>query len=109
MYIGTKVTEIDYEGKLGANPYWVFYFIIFIVIGSFFLLNLFVGVVHSSYKRETDQLGGYNSMTDSQRELVDIHLMVLRSKPIVYPKSGNIIYRFCQYIINDTKWFEILI
>lgn len=65
MYKGTKVTEIDYERLDGNHPYWVFFFIAFIIIGSFFLLNLFVGVVHSSFKRQTDSLGGYNLMTDN--------------------------------------------
>jgi hypothetical protein len=51
MFIGVKVTEIDYAWKKGTHSYWVFFFIGFIIFGSFFLLNLFVGVVISSFNR----------------------------------------------------------
>jgi hypothetical protein len=49
MFIGVTVTDIDYVWKDGSNPYWVFYFIIFMVLGSFFLLNLFTGVVITTF------------------------------------------------------------
>jgi Ion transport protein len=106
MYVGTKVTDIDYYWRDQNHPYWVFFFIGFMVIGSFFLLNLFIGVVFTNFKRETDQLGGYNLMNDNQRELVDIHYMVLKSKPVISPKTGNCLYQVCLYIIKDSKWFE---
>lgn len=102
------MSEIDYERIDGNHPYWIFFFISFIIIGSFFLLNLFVGVVHSSFKRQTDTLGGYNLMTDNQRELVDIHLMVLKSKPVICLKGGNALYNFCLNIIQ-AEWFEQMI
>ena len=53
-----------------SHPYWVFYFIAFIVIGSFFLLNLFVGVVISSFNKEKDHLGGMSLLTELQREWI---------------------------------------
>lgn len=34
------------------------------IVGSFFLLNLFVGVVISSFNREKDKIGGNNLLTD---------------------------------------------
>ena len=51
MYTGAQVTEIDYVWRQWSHPYWVFFFIGFMIFGSFFLLNLFVGVVISSFNR----------------------------------------------------------
>jgi hypothetical protein len=51
MYISSQVTEIDQVWHKWTHPYWVFFFIGFMILGSFFLLNLFVGVVIASFNR----------------------------------------------------------
>jgi len=47
-----------------ANPIWILYFVIFIIVGAFFFLNLFVGVVISTFNTEHDKLGGNNLLTE---------------------------------------------
>ena len=64
MYIACQTTQVDYVWKKWTNPYWVFFFIAFMVVGAFFLLNLFVGVVISSFNREKDLLGGNTLLTE---------------------------------------------
>lgn len=81
MYICAQVTEIDYTWKKWTQSYWVFFFIAFMVVGSFFLLNLFVGVVISSFNRQKDLLGGNTLLTEKQKEWIDTHLVVLKSQP----------------------------
>jgi hypothetical protein len=49
------------------------------VVGSFFLLNLFVGVVISSFNRQKDLLGGNSLLTEKQKEWIDTHLVVLKA------------------------------
>jgi hypothetical protein len=66
------------------------------VVGSFFLLNLFVGVVISSFNRQKDLLGGNTLLTEKQKEWIATHLVVLKSQPekkIKVPK--NLIRRIC--------------
>jgi hypothetical protein len=58
------VTEIDWSWKKWTQSYWVLFFIAFMVVGSFFLLNLFVGVVISSFNRQKDLLGGNTLLTE---------------------------------------------
>ncbi|KXJ05965.1 Sodium channel protein 1 brain [Exaiptasia diaphana] len=52
------------------------YFVIFIIIGAFFVLNLFVGVIIDNFntlKRKYDELSGMGMLlTDSQRKWVDM-------------------------------------
>ncbi len=91
------------------HPYWVFYFITFIVIGSFFLLNLFVGVVISSFNKQKDDLGGFKHLTELQTEWIETQNKVLTSKPM--PKARmphNKLGRFC-YLINESQYFDLLI
>lgn len=64
MYAGIAATEIDYVMTDKNNPYWSIFFIVFIIVGGFFLLNLFVGVVISTFNREKDKIGGNNLLTD---------------------------------------------
>ena len=47
-----------------ANPVWIFFFIFFVIVGSFFFLNLFVGVVISTFHSEHDKIGGNNLLTE---------------------------------------------
>lgn len=57
MYKAMAATKIDYMPKQYSNPYYSLYFVIFIVIGAFFITNLFVGVVISTYNREKEKIG----------------------------------------------------
>jgi hypothetical protein len=48
---------IDLIPRQYSNMYASLYFVGFIIIGSFFITNLFVGVVVSTYNREKERLG----------------------------------------------------
>ncbi|PFX17439.1 Sodium channel protein type 4 subunit alpha B [Stylophora pistillata] len=69
------------ESYLGAY----FYFVIFIVMGAFFVLNLFVGVIidnFNSLKRRYDELSYMGMLlTDAQRKWVDILKESAKRKP----------------------------
>ena len=53
MFKCMQVSVID-QVPLQENfkLFWIFFFIFFILIGSFFLMNLFIGVVVSSFNRQ---------------------------------------------------------
>ena len=90
MFIGATVTEIDYVWKDGANSYWVFYFFLFMVLGSFFLLNLFTGVVITTFNEQKDKLGGMNNVKEQQqRDWIDIHKIVIDSDPLPKAKPAK--------------------
>ena len=57
MYTGMAVKKIDLTHTPKSNPGWAFFFISFIIVGSFFILNLFVGIVISTFNREKERLG----------------------------------------------------
>lgn len=60
MYRATRFGETEDDSTF----YNVLFFIGFIVFGNFFLLNLFVGVVTSTYNREKELLGKNYLLTE---------------------------------------------
>lgn len=70
MYNCATATAVDYISNAPSNPMWVLFFILFIIVGSFFFLNLFVGVVISTFNSEHDKLGGNDLLTEKQKEWI---------------------------------------
>ena len=50
MYHGVDSTDIGTGPQQDATPAMAYYFVIFIFIGAFFFVNLFVGVMFLNYK-----------------------------------------------------------
>lgn len=66
MYRSEEFTkEPGVKNIPGENKLNTLFFVFFIIIGSFFITNLFVGVVISSYNREKDNLGKNYLLTDN--------------------------------------------
>ena len=49
MFLAIDANDKTKGPKFDGNIYIAFYFIVFILIGSFFLLNLFVGVIFFNF------------------------------------------------------------
>ncbi len=81
------------------NWFWIFFFIFFTIVGSFFFLNLFVGVVISTFNSEHDKIGGNDLLTEEQKEWIELKLLVLRSSPTKKPKELPNKYRSFFYKI----------
>ena len=56
MYDGMSITGADSDFILKSRPYTVIFFVLFVIVGAFFTLNLFVGVVISTYNREKEKI-----------------------------------------------------
>lgn len=52
MYMLASATEIDYVLVPMNNTFWIYFCIFFIIVSSFFFINLFVGVVISTFNSE---------------------------------------------------------
>ena len=61
MADAVDATEVDQQPVYEASLYNYFYFVIFIVCGSFFTLNLFIGVIIDNFnalkKKVLDKIG----------------------------------------------------
>ncbi len=52
MNRGIDSVGIDYQPKKNYGQSWSLFFIFFIIFGNFLILNLFVGVVVTTFNRE---------------------------------------------------------
>jgi hypothetical protein len=78
----TTATEIDYSPDPSQqNAFWVSFFMLFIIVGAYFFLNLFVGVVISTFNDEHEFLSGNYLLNEKQKEWIELRLLVLRSAP----------------------------
>jgi hypothetical protein len=74
----------------GVSPYLYIFFVFFQIVGSFFLTNVFVGVVISAFNRETKSIGKNFLLSETQQKLVETKMLLLNVKPeIVMVKPEN--------------------
>ena len=58
------------ESETLTYPMAVIYFVIVVIIGNFFLINLFVGVIITTYNREKELVGKDFMLTDLQKKWI---------------------------------------
>lgn len=85
---------------------WLLFFIFFMIVGCFFFLNLFVGVVISTFNSEHDKLGGNDLLTEKQKEWIELRLLVLRSAPQRRLKEPESKYRAPFFRVMSHPHFE---
>lgn len=64
MYIGISSRGVNQEPERYNQPLMAFFYIFFMIIGCFFMINLFVGVIISTYNRERENLGNNFLVTE---------------------------------------------
>lgn len=57
-------TDIEYVANAERSIFWTIFFIFFMIIGFFFFLNLFIGVVVTNFNTEKDRIGGNDLLTE---------------------------------------------
>ncbi|XP_026503327.1 sodium channel protein type 1 subunit alpha isoform X15 [Terrapene carolina triunguis] len=77
----------EYEGNL----YMYLYFVIFIIFGSFFTLNLFIGVIIDNFNQQKKKFGGQDIfMTEEQKKYYNAMKKLGSKKPQKpIPRPGN--------------------
>jgi len=58
MMAAIDATDIGMQPVRDNNMFWAFFFVLFIMVGSFFVVNLFVGVIIDNFNRMKAALGG---------------------------------------------------
>jgi len=81
MFACADIVEVDVSPKKNNSPASVLFFVAFIVVGSFFFLNLFTGVVFDNFLRLKKEMDSSGILTDGQREWVRRARDLLSIKP----------------------------
>lgn len=81
LYAGVDATGIDSQPIKDYNPGWTVFFCLFIVVGAFFTMNLFVGVVIDNFNRMKDEMGESVLLTPNQKEWVKMQEAMQHLRP----------------------------
>ncbi|ESN93132.1 hypothetical protein HELRODRAFT_89291, partial [Helobdella robusta] len=99
------IKEKDDQPEYESQPYTCLYFVVFIIFGSFFTLNLFIGVIIDNFNVQKRKAGGSLDMflTEDQKRYYNA-MKKLGSKkprkPIPKPKMKCQLY-FFKLVSND--------
>merc|ERR1719245_2786638 len=84
MYSATDSREIGEQPIREVNIYMYLYFVFFIIFGSFFTLNLFIGVIIDNFNEQKKKAGGSLEMfmTDDQKKYYAAMKKMGNKKPV---------------------------
>ncbi|XP_070704100.1 sodium channel, voltage gated, type VIII, alpha subunit b [Pempheris klunzingeri] len=99
MYAAIDSRKVEDQPVYEDNLYMYIYFVIFIIFGSFFTLNLFIGVIIDNFNQQKKKFGGQDIfMTEEQKKYYNA-MKKLGSKkpqkPIPRPQNN------CQGMVFD--------
>ncbi|XP_069770962.1 sodium channel protein type 1 subunit alpha-like isoform X2 [Narcine bancroftii] len=82
MYAAVDSRNIGEQPEYETNTYMYVYFVIFIIFGSFFTLNLFIGVIIDNFNQQKKKLGGQDIfMTEEQKKYYNAMKKLGSKKP----------------------------
>nr|XP_006137389.1 sodium channel protein type 3 subunit alpha isoform X2 [Pelodiscus sinensis] len=91
MYAAVDSRDLLDQPKYEDNLYMYLYFVIFIIFGSFFTLNLFIGVIIDNFNQQKKKFGGQDIfMTEEQKKYYNAMKKLGSKKPQKpIPRPGN--------------------
>jgi len=82
MYDAVDITETDMQPRYEESLMFYVFFVIFIIFGAFFTLNLFIGVIIENFNQQKKALGGQDIfMTEEQRKYYNAMKKLGSKKP----------------------------
>ena len=109
MHAGMDATSVGQPPRRNANPQNALFFVFFILVGSFVVLNLFVGVVIDNFQRISDETLGSAFMDARQRDWVSANQIMLMLKPFKMAEEPPSYLRLAAYLIVKAPAFDALI
>nr|XP_013805111.1 PREDICTED: sodium channel protein type 5 subunit alpha isoform X2 [Apteryx mantelli mantelli] len=82
MYAAVDSRECEEQPEWESNLYMYLYFVIFIIFGSFFTLNLFIGVIIDNFNQQKKKISGQDIfMTEEQKKYYNAMKKLGSKKP----------------------------
>ncbi|XP_027132101.1 sodium channel protein type 4 subunit alpha B isoform X3 [Larimichthys crocea] len=82
MYAAVDSRDVESQPMYEANLYMYLYFVCFIIFGSFFTLNLFIGVIIDNFNQQKAKMGGTDIfMTEEQKKYYNAMKKLGSKKP----------------------------
>uniref|UniRef100_A0A8C9E7Z1 Sodium channel protein n=1 Tax=Phocoena sinus TaxID=42100 RepID=A0A8C9E7Z1_PHOSS len=110
MYAAVDSVNVDRQPIYEYSLYMYIYFVIFIIFGSFFTLNLFIGVIIDNFNQQKKKLGGQDIfMTEEQKKYYNAMKKLGSKKPQKpIPRPGNK-FQGCIFDLVTNQAFDIAI
>ncbi|KAM4559679.1 sodium channel protein type 2 subunit alpha-like isoform 2-T2 [Odontesthes bonariensis] len=110
MYAAVDSRNLEDQPEYEVNLYMYLYFVIFIIFGSFFTLNLFIGVIIDNFNQQKKKLGGQDIfMTEEQKKYYNAMKKLGSKKPQKpIPRPANA-FQGCVFDFITKQAFDIVI
>ena len=94
---------------LNANPWYALYFVFFVIVGAFFILNLFVGVTIDKFNEMKSEKGAI-LLTANQQQWLAMRQNAFKAGPAKRPERplGNPLRKMC-YDVWEKPQFDAFI
>merc|ERR1711871_1473397 len=89
MAHGVDARGIGQAPKRDSNFAMSLYFVGFVIVGGFLIMNLFVGVVIESFTSTQQSNDGTAFLTPEQKEWLDIQKLLMSVEPALVYESPN--------------------
>uniref|UniRef100_A0AAN0LJ60 Multifunctional fusion protein n=3 Tax=Arthropoda TaxID=6656 RepID=A0AAN0LJ60_9ACAR len=111
MYHAIDSKEKDQQPQSDVNIYMYLYFVFFIIFGSFFTLNLFIGVIIDNFNEQKKKAGGSLEMfmTEDQKKYYNAMKKMSTKKPIKAIPRPRIKIQAVIFDITTNKKFDMII
>ncbi|XP_049919333.1 sodium channel, voltage-gated, type I like, alpha b [Epinephelus moara] len=110
MYAAVDSRNVEDQPEYEVNLYMYLYFVIFIIFGSFFTLNLFIGVIIDNFNQQKKKFGGQDIfMTEEQKKYYNAMKKLGSKKPQKpIPRPTNA-FQGCVFDCITKQAFDIVI
>ncbi|XP_035860680.1 sodium channel protein type 4 subunit alpha B-like isoform X3 [Sander lucioperca] len=110
MHAAVDSRGVEEQPIREINLYMYLYFVVFIIFGSFFTLNLFIGVIIDNFNQQKRKLGGQDIfMTEEQKKYYNAMKKLGSKKPQKpIPRPANILQAFFFDLVSKQA-FDIMI
>ncbi|XP_031147481.1 sodium channel, voltage-gated, type I like, alpha b isoform X3 [Sander lucioperca] len=110
MYAAVDSRNLEDQPEYEVNLYMYLYFVIFIIFGSFFTLNLFIGVIIDNFNQQKKKFGGQDIfMTEEQKKYYNAMKKLGSKKPQKpIPRPTNS-FQGCVFDCITKQAFDIVI
>eukprot|EP00004_Rigifila_ramosa_P019174 TRINITY_DN4846_c0_g1_i3.p1 TRINITY_DN4846_c0_g1~~TRINITY_DN4846_c0_g1_i3.p1 ORF type:complete len:1566 (-),score=403.70 TRINITY_DN4846_c0_g1_i3:850-5007(-) len=106
MHSTVDISAPGLRPKKDNRPENAVFFVAFIIICSFFVLNLFVGVVVDSFNQIKSEMNRSAFLTQEQQDWVRAQKLLINFRPVraYVPPSQNFIVMFCFKIVTHSRF-----
>ncbi|KAM6897634.1 sodium channel protein type 4 subunit alpha A [Xenentodon cancila] len=109
MYAAVDSREVEEQPSYEINLYMYLYFVIFIIFGAFFTLNLFIGVIIDNFNQQKKKINKDIFMTEEQKKYYEAMKKLGSKKPQKpIPRPANRIQGMVFDFISQ-RFFDIFI